>query len=76
MLFVFGYRPITGTRWLDVFAVIPVGDGSFGDVVGSILPASLSDNTVLGSNIVGLVFFALLLLTLLKFTCWRKKKAN
>lgn len=61
---------------LAVFAVIPVGDGSFGDVVGSILPASLSDNTVLGSNIVGLVFFALLLLTLLKFTCWRKKKAN
>lgn len=59
---------------LAIFAVIPLGKGSLGDVVGSLLPASFSDNSVLSSNIVGLVFFGLLLLTMLKFTAWRKEK--
>ncbi len=59
---------------LAVFAVIPVGKGSFGDIIAGVLPASFSDNTVLISNIVGLVAFALLLLTMLKFTAWRKEK--
>lgn len=59
---------------LAVFAVIPVGKGSFGDVVSGIFPASFSDNTILSSNIAGLVFFALLLVTMLKFTAWRKEK--
>lgn len=59
---------------LAIFAVIPAGKGSVGDIIGSLLPASFSDNTLLSSNIVGLVFFGLLTLTMLKFTAWRKEK--
>ncbi len=61
---------------LAVFAVIPMkaqGD-TLGGVIGSLLPARLGDNTVLASNITGLVFFALLLFTLLKFTVFKKEK--
>ncbi|MCD7825618.1 MAG: oligopeptide transporter, OPT family [Clostridiaceae bacterium] len=57
---------------LAVFAVIPYGSDSFGTFLGSLLPAGLSDNTVLSSNLTGLFCFVLLLLSLLKFTAWRK----
>lgn len=60
---------------LAVLAVIPVGDDdSVGDIVGGLLPASFGDNTVLLSNIIGLVAFAILLTTMLKFTVWRKRE--
>ena len=51
---------------LAVFAIIPFKDGSFGDFI------NISSKLDLG-NIGGLVFFALLLLTMLKFTIWNKK---
>ncbi len=59
---------------LAVLAVIPVGKGSLADIVGGVLPETFSMNTVLSSNIVGLVAFAILLATMLKFTAWRKEK--
>lgn len=52
---------------LAVFALIPLGAGTLGDFLGGL------GNGVLG-NIGGLVFFALLALTLLKVTLWRKEK--
>ena len=51
---------------LAVFAIIPFGSGKFGDFI------NISEKVNLG-NIGGLVFFALLLLTILKFTVWNKK---
>lgn len=52
---------------LAVFAVIPLAGGSLGDFLGSCLGVSLG-------NIGGLVFFVLLIATLLKVTLWRKEK--
>lgn len=52
---------------LAVCAIIPFGEGSFGDFLGTFLGINLG-------NIGGLVFFALLLFTLLKFTIWKKRK--
>lgn len=52
---------------LAVFAVIPLAGGSLGDFLGSCLGISLG-------NIGGLVFFVLLIATLLKVTLWRKEK--
>ncbi len=52
---------------LAVFAIIPMGEGSLGDFLGSVLPFSLG-------NIGGLVFFALLLLSICKFSIWKKRK--
>ncbi len=54
---------------LAVCAVIPFKDGSFGDFL------DISSRLDLG-NIGGLVFFALLLLSILKFTIWNKKLKN
>ncbi|MDD2979333.1 MAG: oligopeptide transporter, OPT family [Hespellia sp.] len=50
---------------LAVFAIIPMGAGTFGDFLATCLPIHLG-------NIGGLVFFVLLLLTVLKFTVWSK----
>lgn len=52
---------------LAVCAIIPFGEGTFGDFLGTCLGIDLG-------NIGGLVFFALLLATLLKFTIWKKRK--
>lgn len=54
---------------LAVFAIIPMADGSLGDFLGTIV-----SGTPINSNIGGLVFFALLAVTLLKVTIGRKKK--
>ena len=51
---------------LAVFAVIQIGEKSLGDIIAGALGFSLG-------NIGGLVFFALLLLSILKFTVWSKK---
>lgn len=52
---------------LAVFAILPKkGYENFGDFLGSILPWKLG-------NIGGLLFFGVLLLTLCKFTIWKKK---
>jgi len=51
---------------LAVFAVIPFAGGSFADFM------NISEKINLG-NIGGLVFFGLLILTMLKFTIWNKK---
>lgn len=51
---------------LAVLAVIPFKDSTIGDVI------NISSKLNLG-NIGGLVFFALLLLSILKFTIWNKK---
>lgn len=51
---------------LAVCAIIPFGDGSFGDFI------NISGKVNLG-NIGGLVFFGVLLLTILKVTVWNKK---
>ena len=52
---------------LAVFAIIPMGEGSFGDFLGSFLGVDLG-------NIGGLIFFILLMATLLKVTVWKKEK--
>lgn len=52
---------------LAVFAIIPMGEGSFGDLLGSFLGVDLG-------NIGGLIFFILLMATLLKVTVWKKEK--
>ena len=56
---------------LAVCAIIPFGaDGqTFADFL-----AGLISNTPVNSNIGGIVFFVLLILSLLKFTLWRKEK--
>lgn len=54
---------------LAVFAIIQVGDRSFGDLLGSLI-----SSTPINSNIGGIIFFIVLILTLLKFTLWRKEK--
>lgn len=54
---------------LAVFAIIPFGEGSFADFIGGLI-----SNTPVNSNLGGIVFFILLILTLLKFTLWRKEK--
>lgn len=54
---------------LAVFAVITIGGTSLGDIIGTCLPFSLG-------NIGGLVFFVLLLLSILKFTLWSKKPSK
>jgi putative OPT family oligopeptide transporter len=55
---------------LAVFAIIPVGAGVFlGDVI------NISSKVSLG-NIGGLVFYALLVLILFKFTIWHKDKSK
>lgn len=51
---------------LAVFAIIPIGASSLGEVI------DISSKFSLG-NIGGLVFFALLILTVFKFTLWDKK---
>ncbi len=51
---------------LAVFAIIPLETGTLGDFI------NLSEKVNLG-NIGGLIFFALLLMTILKFTVWNKK---
>ncbi|WP_312651039.1 OPT family oligopeptide transporter [Aminipila sp.] len=52
---------------LAVFAVIPVAGGSFGDYI------NLASRGISLGNIGGLVFFAALLLTIMKFTVWNNK---
>ena len=52
---------------LAVCAIIPMGEGSFGDFLAGVLPFNLG-------NIGGLVFFALLLLSICKFSIWKKRK--
>ncbi len=54
---------------LAVFAIIPAGSGSFGDVLGGLI-----NSTPINCNLGGIIFFILLILTLLKFTLWRKEK--
>lgn len=54
---------------LAVFAIIPVGAATLGDVI------NISSKISLG-NIGGLVFFALLILILFKFTLWSKDKSK
>jgi len=51
---------------LAVFAVITVGDKSLGSII------NLTNYGISLGNIGGLVFFALLLLSILKFTLWNK----
>ena len=55
---------------LAVFAIIPMANGSLGDVMGD----TILSRTPLNGNIGGLVFFALLTATLFKITIGRKKK--
>ena len=52
---------------LAVFAIIPMGEGYFGDFLGSFLGVDLG-------NIGGLIFFIILMATLLKVTVWKKEK--
>lgn len=56
---------------LAVFAIIPMSDGSLGDAIakigGGIFPESVA-------KIVGLIFFALLIFSLLKFSLFLKEK--
>lgn len=52
---------------LAVFAVIPFAGGSFGDYI------NLAARGISLGNIGGLVFFAALLLSVMKFTVWNKK---
>ncbi len=54
---------------LAVFAIIPFKGSSLGDFI------NISSKINLG-NVGGLVFFALLLLSMLKFTIWNKKLKN
>ena len=54
---------------LAVLAIIPLKNGTIGDAI------DISSHISLG-NIGGLVFFALLLLSILKFTIWNKKLNN
>ena len=53
---------------LAVFALIPAGEESFGEFLGGLM-----NNTPIHSNIGGILFFILLIMTLLKFTLWRKE---
>lgn len=52
---------------LAVFAIIPMANGSLGDFLGTVMPFH-------GGRIVGLIFFAILLLIMFKFTVWAKKE--
>ncbi len=52
---------------LAVFAIIPLGAASLGDFLGTVLKINLG-------NIGGMVFFIILIATLLKVTLWRKEK--
>lgn len=52
---------------LAVFAIIPMANGSLGDFLGNVMPFH-------GGRIVGLIFFAILLLIMFKFTVWAKKE--
>lgn len=59
---------------LAVLAIIPMGDATVGDAVGGFLPnliPALADANV--GNIIGLIVFALLTISLWKF-CFRKNK--
>ena len=60
---------------LAVCAVITIGGSSLGDILATCLPFRFEG---MAGNIAGLVFFVLLLLTMLKFTLWKKndKKAK
>lgn len=61
---------------LAVFAIIPMGDSSLGDVIGGFLPGLIPvlQNTNVG-NIIGIIAFALLTLSLWKFCVHKSKKA-
>lgn len=54
---------------LAVFAIIPMGSGSFGDFLAGVLPIHMG-------NVGGLVFFVLLILSLFGFTIWSKDVKN
>ena len=54
---------------LAVFAVIKINGKSLGDII------NLSEKFNLG-NIGGLVFFALIIISILAFTLWKKEKAS
>lgn len=55
---------------LAVCAIIPFGSGTFGEWIGSFLNLSGT-----AGNIVGLIILALMVLSLLKFSIWKKQKA-
>ena len=60
--------------FLAILAIIPVGDSNVGTMVGEFLPnmiPALADANV--GNIIGLIAFALLTLSLWSF-CFRKRK--
>lgn len=60
--------------FLAILAIIPVGNGNVGDIIGSALPGAIPvlSNMNFG-NILGLIAFALLTLSLWSF-CYRKTK--
>ena len=61
---------------LAVFAIIPVAEGTLGDVLAGFLPGLIPalQNTNVG-NIIGIIAFALLTYTLWKFSVRKDKKA-
>lgn len=54
---------------LAVFAVIPMGEGSFGDFIGSVV-----SGTFLYSNLGGIVFFLILIAILCRVTLLKKER--
>lgn len=60
--------------FLAILAIIPVGNSNVGDIIGSALPGAIPvlSNMNFG-NILGLIAFALLTLSLWSF-CYRKTK--